>query len=50
MLHRARFEPLPADSVARVHAADRTSHSRSLAFAMVLTVIPRIIAAVGLAT
>ena len=46
----ARFGPLLIDSVRRFRVADGFSHAGSLAFAMVLTVIPGVIALVGLAT
>jgi YihY family inner membrane protein len=48
-LRRARFESLMKDSITRFRAADGMSHARSLAFATILTIIPGIIAVVGLA-
>ena len=41
---------LAKDSFVRFRAADGTSHSRSLAFQVVLTLLPFVIAVVGLAT
>ena len=49
-LRRARFGPLLRDAVIRFRAADGMSHSRSLAFAVILTIIPGIIVAVGVAS
>ena len=49
-LRRAKFSRLLVDSVKRFRAADGMSHSRALAFAMVLTVVPGIIAVVGFAS
>ena len=49
-LRRARFKRLLGDSILRFRAADGTSHARSLAFALILTIIPGIIAVVGLAS
>lgn len=50
VLKEARFTRLLADSFRRMRAADGFSHSRSLALAMILTVVPGVIAVVGLAT
>ena len=41
---------LAKDSFVRFRAADGTSHSRSLAFQVMLTLLPFVIAVVGLAT
>jgi YihY family inner membrane protein len=48
-LRRARFRRLLADSITRFRSADGMSHARALALAVVLTVIPGIIAVVGFA-
>ncbi len=50
VLREARFTRLLADSLRRMRAADGVSHSRSLALAIILTVVPGVIAVVGLAT
>ena len=49
-LRHARFGRLLLDSVKRFRSADGFSHARSLAFATLITILPGIIAIVGLAT
>lgn len=49
-LKQARFGALLTDAVTRFRSADGMSHARSLAFAMILTIIPGIILVVGIAT
>ena len=44
-----QLQPLLADAVTRFRSADGMSHARSLAFAMILTIIPGIILVVGIA-
>lgn len=48
-LKQARFGRLVVDSFKRFRAADCTSHARSLAFAVLLALIPGVIALIGLA-
>ena len=50
VLRQARFGRLLVDSVKRFRSADGFSHARSLAYATLITVLPGIIATVGLAT
>jgi YihY family inner membrane protein len=49
-LRNTGWGQLAKDSFVRFRAADGTSHSRSLAFQVVLTLLPFVIAVVGLAT
>ena len=49
-LRRTGRRRLLLDSIARFRAADGFSHSRALAFQLTLTVLPALIAVVGLAT
>jgi len=48
-LRRARFGPLLRDSVARLRYADGLSHSRAMAYQLVLALIPGAIVLIGLA-
>src|SRR3712207_4908582 len=48
-LRRAGRRRLVLDSIARFRAADGFSHSRALAFQLTLTILPAMIALVGLA-
>ena len=48
-LRQAGHRRLVADAVTRFRAADGFSHSRALAFQITLTLLPALIAAVGLA-
>ena len=50
VLKEAHFVRLLVDSVKRFRSADGFSHARSLAYAMLLTIVPGIIAVVGFAT
>jgi YihY family inner membrane protein len=49
-LRHTGWAQLAKDSFVRFRAADGTSHSRSLAFQVMLTLLPALIAVVGLAT
>ena len=49
-LRRTGRRRLILDSIARFRAADGFSHSRALAFQMTLTILPALIAIIGLAT
>lgn len=49
ILRDARFDRLLVDSVKRFRVADGFSHARSLAYASLITVLPGIIATVGIA-
>src|SRR3712207_3066249 len=49
-LRRTGLRRLAVDSVARFRAADGFSHSRALAFQFTLTLLPALIAVVGLAS
>jgi YihY family inner membrane protein len=50
VLRERRLGPVLVDSIRRFRVADGFSHARSLAFVTLLTVIPGVIALVGLAT
>jgi YihY family inner membrane protein len=50
VLRESRLKRVLADSLRRFRAADGFSHARSLAFVTLLTIIPGVIAIVGLAT